>query len=44
MHHDHDTNGPCGESPAVLPRMALGSTLGLKLNAEHFAEVLSKTM
>ena len=44
MHHDHDSNGTCGETIAYLPHQLPGFIFRLILNLEHAAEVLSKTM
>ena len=44
MHHDHDSNGACGESIAYLPHQLPGFVFRLVLNLEHAAEVLSETM
>ncbi len=44
MHHDHDSNGACGETIAYLPHQLPGFIFCLVLNLEHAAEVLSKTM
>mmetsp|Transcript_33814 Transcript_33814/g.52680 ORF Transcript_33814/g.52680 Transcript_33814/m.52680 type:complete len:249 (-) Transcript_33814:379-1125(-) len=42
--HHHHPNSPGGQTPRVLPRDRLLAFLILKLNLEHFSEILSEAM
>ena len=42
--HDGNSNGAGSEPPRVLPHEGLAALLGLELDAEHLAEVLTQAV